>query len=60
MKRCFIEYLNATKGFQKDIAWFEGEDAEVQAKEWGMANLENFSIDMIRFSSDETITREDG
>jgi hypothetical protein len=48
MNTCFIEYLNASKNFQKDIVYFEGANAYEDAVEWGKANLDNFNLDMIK------------
>lgn len=48
---CYIEYLNASKGFLNDIIRFEGDDAFELAVAWGKENLDNFSIDMIRIST---------
>lgn len=47
----FIEYMNASKKFQKEKKYFTGEDAFLNAKKWGQANLENFHIDMIHFAT---------
>jgi hypothetical protein len=49
MNTCFIEYLNASKNFQKDIVYFEGLTAHEDAVEWGKAHLENFNLDMIKY-----------
>jgi hypothetical protein len=49
MNTCFIEYLNASKNFNKDIAWFDGTTAYEDAVAWGKANLENFNLDMIKY-----------
>ena len=46
---CFIEFLNASKNFQKDIVYFEGIKAYVEAIAWGQSNLENFNRDMIKY-----------
>lgn len=50
MSTCFIEYLNASKNFQKDIIYFEGANAYNDAIAWGQANLENFNRDMIKYA----------
>ena len=49
MNTCFIEYLNASKNFQKDIVCFEGSNAYADAIVWGQANLENFNLDTINY-----------
>ena len=49
MDRCYIEYLNASKNFQRDIIYFEGENTYEDAVTWGQANLENFIQDMIKY-----------
>ena len=49
MNTCFIEYLNASQNFQKDIVYFEGANAYEDAVEWGKANLDNFNLDMIKY-----------
>ena len=49
-----IEYLNSKKKFQKDEEVFEGEtweEANDKATQWGIKNLDNFSMDMIKFVS---------
>jgi hypothetical protein len=53
MKRCYIEYLNAEKGFQEDRIWFEGENAYALALAWGREHIENFNLEMIRYSLEE-------
>ena len=45
---CYIEYLNAKKGFRMDHVKFTGENAYDDAEKWGRANLKNFNLDMIR------------
>lgn len=49
MDRCFIEYLNASKNFKRDIIYFEGENVYEDAVAWGQANLENFIRDMVKY-----------
>ncbi len=49
MSTCFIEYLSATKNFQKGIVYFEGANAYEDAAEWGKAYLDNFNLDMIKY-----------
>ena len=49
MSKCYIEYLNASQNFQKDIVYFEGETAYEDAIAWGKTNLENFNLDMIKY-----------
>ena len=44
----FIEYLNASNNFQKDIIYFKGVNAYEDAKTWGKTNLDNFNLDMIK------------
>lgn len=47
MRNYFIEFLNKSKGFQKDKVYFETyEDAIL----WGLKNLEKFNSDMIMFN----------
>jgi hypothetical protein len=50
MDKCYIEYLNASKNFQRDIIYFEGENAYEDAVAWGQTNLENFIRDMIKYA----------
>jgi len=45
MKTHYIEFLNKNKGFRKEAKYFVSYE---QAKKWGIANLENFNIDMIK------------
>ena len=49
MNKCYIEYLNASQNFQKDIVYFEGVNAYEDAIAWGKTNLENFNLDMIKY-----------
>jgi len=49
MNKCYIEYLNASQNFQKDIVYFEGATAHEDALAWGKANLNNFNLDMIKY-----------
>jgi hypothetical protein len=49
MNKCYIEYLNASQNFQKDIVYFEGTTAYEDAIVWGKTNLENFNLDMINY-----------
>ena len=49
MNKYYIEYLNASKNYQKDIVYFEGENAYEDALNWGKANLDNFNLDMIKY-----------
>jgi len=49
MERYYIEYLNASKNFQRDIIYFEGENAHEDAVAWGKINLENFNLDVIKY-----------
>lgn len=44
----YIEFLNKNKNFQLDRIDFKGENAIEKAKEWGILNLDNFSMDMIK------------
>lgn len=43
-----IEYLNCKKNFQKDSVEFKGPQSYDDAVKWGMKNLENFKVDMIK------------
>ncbi len=47
MENYFIEFLNKSKGFQRDKVYFETYEAAV---EWGLKNLEKFNSDMIMFN----------
>lgn len=47
----FIEYLNASNDFQKDIIYFEGATSYKDAEAWGKTNLDNFNLDMIKYGS---------
>lgn len=49
MDRFHIEYLNASKNFQRDNIYLEGENAFEDAVAWGQAKLENFIKDMIKY-----------
>ena len=49
MNKCYIEYLYASKNFQRDIIYFEGSSAYEDALVWGKANLENFNRDMVKY-----------
>ena len=49
MNKFYIEYLNASKNFQKDIVYFEGATSYEDAIAWGKTNLENFNLDMIKY-----------
>ena len=49
MNKCYIEYLNASQNFQKDIVYFEGKTAYEDAIAWGKTNLDNFNLDMIKY-----------
>ena len=49
MSKCYIEYLNVSQNFQKDIVYFEGATAYEDAIAWGKTNLENFNLDMIKY-----------
>jgi hypothetical protein len=49
MDKYYIEYLNASKNYQKDIIYFEGANAYEDALAWGKANLDNFNLDMIKY-----------
>jgi len=43
---CYIEYLNASKGFSKTKKTFK---SYKQAETWGKKNLSNYHTDMIKF-----------
>jgi hypothetical protein len=47
--KCYIEYLNASKNFKRDIIYFDGSTAYEDAVAWGQANLENFNRDMVKY-----------
>lgn len=47
----YIEFLNASKNFTNDRRYFDGLDAYTNAVNWGKANLENFSVEMIHIVS---------
>lgn len=44
----YIEFLNKDKNFEHDAIEFGGKNAIEKAKEWGLANLDNFSRDMVK------------
>lgn len=54
-----IEYLNCKKNFQKDSVQFQGPHAYEDAVKWGMKNLENFNMDMIKVVYLDNITNTD-
>lgn len=43
----YIEFLNKDKGFKVDRKEFESYEIAI---EWGVANLDNFHIDMVKFN----------
>ena len=45
-QECYIEYLNASKGFSKTKKIFK---SYKQAETWGKKNLPNYHPDMIKF-----------
>lgn len=45
----YIEYLNKSKKFAKDIKEFKGQNAYKDAISWGRKNIPNFNSDMIKF-----------
>jgi hypothetical protein len=48
MKTIYIEYLNKSKNFTKDIKEFKGQNALTNAIKWGKENFDNFNIDLIK------------
>jgi hypothetical protein len=44
--KCYIRFRNCENNFKIEEKEFQNYE---EAKKWGMANIENFHIDMIRY-----------
>lgn len=50
MENCYIDFLNSKNGFKEERKWFSGPNAFEDAVSWGKLNLENFHIDMVKYT----------
>jgi len=44
-----IEYLNKDKNYNIDTMYFSGENMWESAVDWGRNNIDNFTLDMIKY-----------